>query len=89
MRTLCYAASRRLCQARRGGNTATRSYYDEGEFIPGAPAQSYYYGPDQIGSARRVFASPTSAPAYDYDPYGVPLQSTAALTDSAFFLNTL
>jgi YD repeat-containing protein len=30
----------RLCQARRGGNSPTRSYYDEGEFVPGAPAQT-------------------------------------------------
>jgi RHS repeat-associated protein len=30
---------------------------------------------------RRVFASPTSAPAYGYDPYGLPLQVTAPLTD--------
>jgi RHS repeat-associated protein len=73
-----------LCQARRGGNAPTRSYYDEGEFVPGAPAQSYYYGPDQIGSPRRVFASPTTAPAYDYDPYGVPLQGTAPLTDFGY-----
>lgn len=43
----------------------------EGEFVPGLPAQPYYYGPDQIGSVRRVFASATSAPAYSYDSYGV------------------
>ena len=49
--------------------------------MPGAPAQPYYYGPDQIGSVRRVFASASSAPAYAYDPYGNPLQGTAPLTD--------
>jgi RHS repeat-associated protein len=31
-----------------------------------------------------VFASPTSAPAYAYDPYGVPLQTTAPLTDFGY-----
>jgi RHS repeat-associated protein len=71
----------RLCQARAGGNSPTRSYYDEGEFVPGSPAQSLYYGPDQIGSVRRVFASASSAPAYGYDPYGNALQGTAPLTD--------
>ncbi len=71
----------RLCQARVGGNAPTRSYYDEGELVPGSPAQPLYYGPDQIGSVRRVFASATSAPAYGYDPYGNALQGTAPLTD--------
>jgi RHS repeat-associated protein len=71
----------RLCQARSGGNSPTRSYYAEGELVPGTPAQSLYYGSDQIGSVRRVFASTTSAPAYGYDPYGNALQGTAPLTD--------
>jgi RHS repeat-associated protein len=71
----------RLCQARDASNATTRSYYSEGEFVPGAPGQPYYYGSDQIGSARRVFASVSSAPAYGYDPYGNPLQATAPLTD--------
>lgn len=70
-----------ICQARNASNAPTRSYYAEGEFVPGTPAQPYYYGPDQIGSARRVFANATSAPAYGYDPYGRALQSTAPLTD--------
>jgi len=35
-------------------------------------------------SVRRVFASPTNAPAYGYDPYGVPLQTTASLTDFGY-----
>lgn len=34
----------RLCQARTGANVPTRSYYDEGEFVPGTPAQTLYYG---------------------------------------------
>ena len=70
-----------ICQARNASNSPTRGYYVEGEFVPGTPAQSYYYGPDQIGSVRRVFASASSAPAYGYDPYGRTLQSTALLTD--------
>ena len=59
----------------------TREYFTEGEYVPGSPAQPYYYGPDQIGSVRRVFASTASAPAYSYDPYGNALQGTAPLTD--------
>ena len=59
----------------------TREYFAEGEYVPGSPAQPYYYGPDQIGSVRRVFASAASAPAYSYDPYGNALQGTAPLTD--------
>lgn len=49
--------------------------------MPGATPQTYYYGPDQIGSTRRVFASTTSAPAYGYDSYGRALQATTPLTD--------
>lgn len=30
---------------------------------------------------RRAFASTTNAPAYGYDPYGQPLQTTAPVTD--------
>jgi RHS repeat-associated protein len=70
-----------LCQARNASNSPTRSYYGEGEFVPGTPVQSFYYGPDQIGSVRRVFASASSAPAYGYDPYGNALQATAPLAD--------
>ena len=73
----------RICQARDGSNTPIRSYYEEGEYVPGTPA-SLYYGIDQIGSVRRVFASTTSAPAYNYDPNGVPLQATAPVTDFVF-----
>lgn len=70
-----------ICQARNASNAPIRGYYAEGEFVPGTPAQPYYYGPDQIGSARRVFASTTSAPAYGYDPYGRALQATTPVTD--------
>jgi YD repeat-containing protein len=79
-----------LCQARNAGGSPIRAYYNEGEFVPGAPAQLYYYGVDQIGSVRRVFASASSAPAFGYDPYGNPLHSTAKPTDfnyAGMFLN--
>ncbi|MHB8884744.1 MAG: RHS repeat-associated core domain-containing protein [Methylovirgula sp.] len=68
-------------QARNASNVVTREYYSEGKFVPGAPVQPYYYGVDQIGSVRRVFASTSNAPAFSYDPYGNALQSTPALTD--------
>jgi RHS repeat-associated protein len=74
----------RLCQARDASNSPTRGYYAEGEFVPGSPAQPYYYGPDQIGSVRRAFASASSAPAYSYDPYGNALQATAPVTDFGY-----
>jgi YD repeat-containing protein len=70
-----------MCQSRSGAtNAVLRSYYTEGEVVAGVPAQPLYYGVDQIGSVRRVFASASSAPAYGYDPYGTALQSTAPLT---------
>ncbi len=62
-------------------NATTREYFNEGEFVPGSPAQPYYYGPDQIGSVRRVFASASSAPAFGYDPWGNALQTSGFLTD--------
>lgn len=74
----------RLCQARNASNAVTRSDYAEGEFVPGSPAQPYYYGADQIGSVRRVFISTSNAPAYRYDPYGNALQATAPLTDFGY-----
>ena len=73
-----------ICQARNAVNTTIRSYYDEGEYVPGTPAQTLYYGIDQIGSVRRVFATTSSAPAYGYDPYGAPLQATAPTTDFVY-----
>ncbi|MDQ0564128.1 RHS repeat-associated protein [Rhizobium mesoamericanum] len=74
----------RICQARNAAGSPQRSYFDEGEFVSGSPNQPFYYGVDQIGSVRRVFASATSAPAYDYDPFGVPLQATAPMTEFGF-----
>src|SRR5262249_34111379 len=59
-----------ICQARDAVNAPIREYFAEGEIVPGSPAQPYYYGPDQIGSVRRVFVSASSAPAYAFDPYG-------------------
>ena len=56
------------CQARNTNNIPTREYLAEGEFVPGGAKE--YYGVDQIGSVRRVFASTSDAPAYGYDPYG-------------------
>lgn len=73
-----------ICQARNAANTTIRSYYSEGEYLPGTPAQTLYYGVDQIGSVRRVFASALSAAAYGYDAYGTPLQATAPTTDFAY-----
>lgn len=73
-----------ICQARDATNAVTRQYLAEGEYVPGSPGQSYYYGIDRIGTVRRVFATNGSAPAYSFDPYGVPLQSTAPLTDFGF-----
>jgi len=48
------------------------------------PVNPNYYGIDQIGSVRRAFASTSSAPAYGYDPYGAPLQTTAPVTDFVY-----
>jgi RHS repeat-associated protein len=73
-----------LCQARNAGGATKRAYYDEGELVPGAPAQSYYYGIDQLGSVRRSFASTGGAPAYAFDPYGRALQGTAPLTEFGY-----
>ena len=73
----------RPCQARNASNAVTREYFAEGEYVPPGAIEkpSYYYGLDQIGSVCRAFESGTSAPAYDYDPYGRALQSTAPVTD--------
>jgi RHS repeat-associated protein len=74
----------RICEARNSAGALQRSYFDEGEFLAGSPGQSLYYGADQIGSVRRVFASDSNAPVYDYDPFGVPLQATAPVADFGF-----
>ena len=73
-----------ICQARDAGNTTMREYLAEGEYVPGATPETDYYGVDQIGSVRRVFASTSNAPAFSYDPYGVALQTTTPLTDFNF-----
>jgi YD repeat-containing protein len=51
-----------ICQARNASNAPTRGYYAEGEFVPGSPAQPYYYGLAWIRSARRAASSPAPAP---------------------------
>lgn len=75
---------RKPCQARNASNSTTREYFAEDEFVPGSPAQPYYYGIDQIGSVRRVFASTSNAPAYGYDPYGNALLSGTPLPDFGY-----
>ncbi|WP_370678218.1 RHS repeat-associated core domain-containing protein [Pleomorphomonas sp. PLEO] len=72
------------CQARDASNQPQRAYYTEGERLLGSSPESLFYGVDQLGSVRRAFASPTSAPAYSYDPYGMPLQTTASLADFGY-----
>jgi hypothetical protein len=61
-----------ICQSRDNAGAVTRRYLAEGDGI------------DQIGSVRRVFVSTSNAPAYDYDPYGKPLQVTAQLTNAGY-----
>ena len=43
-----------------------------------------YYGVDHLGSVRRAFASTSSAPNYAFDAYGIPLQTTAPLTQFGY-----
>lgn len=76
--------SSRLCQARNSGNAVVREYYAEGELLQGTPAQPYFYGIDQIASVRRIFASTSSAPAFAFEPYGVPLQVSTPPTSRAY-----
>ena len=40
----------RICQARNSGNTTTRSYYAEGEFVPGTPA--YRFDIEIVGNGK-------------------------------------
>ena len=67
----------RVCQQRVGAGAVARLYYSEGEVVPAVkPANDtlFYYGPDQLGSARDVSEiSPLVSAlgqSYDYDPYG-------------------
>jgi RHS repeat-associated protein len=71
-----------LCQAQTSAGADAREYEPEGEFLPAA-SQALYYAPDQLGSVRRVYTS-TSAPAFDYDPYGLTLQAAAPTTDFTY-----
>ncbi|TWB45575.1 RHS repeat-associated protein [Rhizobium sp. ERR 922] len=74
----------KLCQARDAAYSPKQSYFTEGEFKVGAANPALFYGIDQVGSVRRVFQSATAAPAYDYDPWGVALQTAPTLTDFGF-----
>jgi YD repeat-containing protein len=74
-----------ICQSRAGTSTVNRLYYDEGETIPASKAL-FYYGPDQIGSVRDVYAtSPvfSMVQSYNYDAFGNPTltPATGPLTD--------
>ncbi|MCC6471583.1 MAG: hypothetical protein IT563_24920 [Alphaproteobacteria bacterium] len=83
--TMTYAwCGSRICQARNASNAVARSYFSEGEFVPGSPAQPYYYGQDQLGSIRRAFVNTSSAPAYSYDLYGVTVSGTTPSTDFGY-----
>ncbi len=72
-----------ICEARTGVSAIARLYYREGEAIPAAKAADdtlFYYGPDQLGSVRDVYAkSPvfSMVQAYDYDPHGNPIKAPA------------
>ncbi|WP_183765826.1 MULTISPECIES: RHS repeat-associated core domain-containing protein, partial [unclassified Rhizobium] len=74
----------RLCQARDAAYAPKQGYFTEGEFKIGTNDPLLFYGIDHIGSVRRVFQSATNAPAYDYDPWGVTVQTGPALTDYGF-----
>jgi hypothetical protein len=50
----------------------------------GRTPETNYYGIDQIGSVRRVFTSSSSAPAFNCEPYGVPLQTITPTTDFTY-----
>uniref|UniRef100_UPI0035AF5D5B RHS repeat-associated core domain-containing protein n=1 Tax=Paenirhodobacter enshiensis TaxID=1105367 RepID=UPI0035AF5D5B len=39
---------------------------------------------DQVGTIRRVFESAASAPAFDYTPYGTPVQAAVPSTDMVY-----
>jgi RHS repeat-associated protein len=74
----------RLCQRRDASYTAVRGYFNEGEYRAGTADPSLYYGVDQLGGARRIFESATSAQAYDFDPWGLPLQTGSLTADFGF-----
>ena len=74
----------KICQSRGASNDVEREYHEEGELVSGTPDEHLYYGIDQLGSVQRAFSSVSGAPAFGYDPYGNPLQATAALTDFGY-----
>ena len=77
---------RRLCRSLDANGAVVRQYYPEGELIA-ASNTAFYYGPDQLGTARRLRGEPLFqvAQAYDYDPYGNPIAApaTGPFPDSA------
>jgi RHS repeat-associated protein len=73
-----------ICQARDASNNLERLYFPEGEFVPGSPGTAYHYGVDQIGSVRRAFIDSSTAPAFEFDPYGAELLSTPRVADFGF-----
>ena len=76
----------RPCQLRNSDNTVARSFYPEGEFINGS-ATRLYYGLDQLGSVRDALAVgtvSTAVQAYNYDPYGNPMQAPPAGMQARF-----
>jgi RHS repeat-associated protein len=82
--TLYTWCSSAICQARNPENDPVREYFAEGEYVPGTSPQTYFYGIDQIGSVRRAFVDTSTAPAYDYDPYGVMTSGTAPVADFGY-----
>lgn len=73
-----------ICQARDNNNATIREYYPEGEFVPGGSPGALFYGIDQIGSVRRVFEDVSTAPAFNYDPFGNFLQAGPPVADFGF-----
>lgn len=71
--------------ARDAAAAVARGYYAEGELVPGVSSgPTTTTAPIKVSSVRRVFASASSAPAYSYDRYGVPLQAAAPPADFTF-----
>jgi RHS repeat-associated protein len=65
----------RICQSVNDATgAAEREYFAEGEW--NATGQHIFYGPDGLGSIRDAYVAGIGAvQAYDYAPYGYPLQT--------------
>jgi len=70
-----------ICQSRTPTGSVLREYLAEGENVLGG--QKLFYGMDHQGSVRRAFST-ASSPAYDYDPYGLQIQSGAPATNFTY-----